>query len=127
MTKDGQYDAIVVGAGFSGVYQLILLRQLGLRCVVIEAGSDFGGSWYWNRYPGARVDTHIPVYELSLPELWKEWTWREKFPGRQELQAYVYHFPRISSLDVLPFRLLGISGMWGIKWICADIVGLTRW
>lgn len=89
MTQEEQYDVIIVGAGFSGIHQLIHLRKLGLRCTVIETGSDFGGTWYWNRYPGARVDSHIPIYELALPELWKEWTWTEKFPGWQELQAYV--------------------------------------
>lgn len=90
MTQEEHYDTIVVGAGFSGIHQLIHLRQLGLRCMVIEAGSDFGGTWYWNRYPGARVDSHIPIYELALPELWQEWTWTEKFPGWKELQAYVH-------------------------------------
>ena len=89
MAQEEQYDAIVVGAGFSGIHQLIHLRKLGLRCTVVEAGSNFGGTWYWNRYPGARVDSPIPIYELALPELWTEWTWTEKFPGWQELQAYV--------------------------------------
>lgn len=89
MTLGEQCDAIIVGAGFSGIYQLIQLRQRGLHCIVIDAGSDFGGTWYQNRYPGARVDSHIPIYELSLPELWKEWSWSEKFPGWEELQACV--------------------------------------
>jgi len=88
-SEEEQYDAIIVGAGFSGIYHLIHLRKLGLRCTVIDAGSDLGGTWYWNTYPGARVDSHIPIYELALPELWKEWTWTEKFPGWQELQACV--------------------------------------
>ncbi|KAG9311517.1 cyclohexanone monooxygenase [Chiua virens] len=88
MAEEEQYDAIVVGAGFSGIYQLIHLHKRGLRCAVFDAGSDFGGTWNWNTYPGARVDSHIPIYELSLPELWKDWTWTEKFPGWKELQAY---------------------------------------
>lgn len=82
-----QYDAIIVGAGFSGIQQLVNLRQLGLRCTVVEAGSDLGGTWYWNRYPGARVDVPIPGYEMTLPELWTEWSWADKFPGWQELQG----------------------------------------
>ncbi|KAG9311539.1 cyclohexanone monooxygenase [Chiua virens] len=82
------YDAIIVGGGFGGVYHLIQLRDLGFNCKLIEAGSDFGGTWYWNRYPGARVDSDIPIYEFSRPELWKGWTWTEKFPGQKELQAY---------------------------------------
>ena len=88
MTEE-QYDAVIVGAGFSGMYQLIHLRKLGLKCKLVETGSDLGGTWYWNRYPGARVDSDIPSYELPLPELWKEWSWTQKFPGWQELQRYV--------------------------------------
>ena len=84
-----QYDAVIAGAGFNGIYQLIHLRRLGLKCKVIETGSELGGTWYWNRYPGARVDSDIPSYELPLPELWKEWSWTQKFPGWQELQRYV--------------------------------------
>ncbi|KAF8553192.1 cyclohexanone monooxygenase [Imleria badia] len=87
MTEE-KYDAIIVGGGFGGIYQLIHLRDLGLRCKLIEAGSDLGGTWYWNRYPGARVDSDVPTYEFSLPELWKGWTWTEKFPGWKELQSY---------------------------------------
>lgn len=89
MADEEQLDAIIVGAGFSGIQQLLNLRQLGLCFTVIEAASDLGGTWYWNTYPGARVDSHIPYYELAVPELWKEWTWTEKYPGWQELQAYV--------------------------------------
>jgi hypothetical protein len=87
MTEE-KYDAIIVGGGFGGVYQLIHLRDLGLKCKLIEAGSDFGGTWYWNTYPGARVDSDIPTYEFSHPELWKGWMWTEKFPGGKELRAY---------------------------------------
>lgn len=87
-----QYDAIIVGGGFGGVYHLIHLRELGFRCKLIEAESDLGGTWYWNTYPGARVDSDIPAYEFSRPELWKGWTWTERFPGWKELQAYVNMF-----------------------------------
>ncbi|KAF8438896.1 cyclohexanone monooxygenase [Boletus edulis BED1] len=82
------YDVIIVGGGFGGIYHLIHLRNLGLKCKLIEAESDLGGTWYWNTYPGARVDSEIPIYEFTLPELWKGWTWTERFPGWQELQAY---------------------------------------
>ena len=91
MTEE-KYDAIIIGGGFGGIYQLIHLRRLGLKCKLIEAGSDLGGTWYWNRYPGARVDSDIPTYEFSLPELWKGWTWTEKFPSWKELQSYVKRF-----------------------------------
>ena len=91
MTEEN-YDVIIVGGGFGGVYHLIHLREIGLRCKLIEAGSELGGTWYWNKYPGARVDSDIPTYEFSRPELWKGWTWTEKFPGWKELQAYVKKF-----------------------------------
>lgn len=71
--SEEKYDAIIVGGGFGGVYHLIDLRDRGLRCKLIEARSDFGGTWYWNRYPGARVDSDIPVYEFSRPG-WRGWT-----------------------------------------------------
>jgi cation diffusion facilitator CzcD-associated flavoprotein CzcO len=58
------YDVIVVGGGFGGVYQLYNLRKLGFRVRLFEAGSKLGGIWYWNCYPGARVDTEVPVYQL---------------------------------------------------------------
>ena len=97
-----QYDAIIVGGGFAGIYHLIHLREREFKCKLIEAGSDFGGTWYWNRYPGARVDSDIPIYEFSRPELWKGWTWTEKFPGWRELQAYVEQFGFGSSWDSHP-------------------------
>ena len=83
-----QLDALVVGAGFGGVYQLKALRDAGYSVKLVEAGSDYGGVWYWNRYPGARVDSAIPHYEFSDPALWKDWTWKQRFPGGEELRAY---------------------------------------
>lgn len=65
-------DVLIVGAGFAGVYLLHRLRdELGMKVKVYEAGKDLGGIWYWNCYPGARVDTPIPCYEYSLPAIWK--------------------------------------------------------
>uniref|UniRef100_A0A7E4UYQ8 Flavin-containing monooxygenase n=1 Tax=Panagrellus redivivus TaxID=6233 RepID=A0A7E4UYQ8_PANRE len=81
-------DVLIVGAGFSGVYLLHKLRGAGFKVKIFEAGTAFGGTWRWNCYPGARVDSDLPVYELSLPEVWKNWTWKERFPGWQELQDY---------------------------------------
>ena len=64
-----EYDAIIVGAGFSGLYQLICLRdQLNLNCLVLETGGDVGGTWYWNRYPGAQCDTASMIYMPLLEE-----------------------------------------------------------
>jgi cation diffusion facilitator CzcD-associated flavoprotein CzcO len=69
--KELETDVLIVGAGFGGIYLMHKLRQLGLKCKIMEAGSDIGGIWHWNCYPGARVDSQIPVYEYSLPEIWK--------------------------------------------------------
>ncbi|KKZ62188.1 hypothetical protein EMCG_03326 [[Emmonsia] crescens] len=86
-----ELDALIVGAGFGGVYQLWKLRNEGYKTKLVESGSDFGGVWYWNCYPGARVDSDIPHYEFSMPELWKDWTWSERFPGGPELRRYFAH------------------------------------
>jgi cation diffusion facilitator CzcD-associated flavoprotein CzcO len=85
-------DVLIVGAGFGGVYLLHKLRdEHGLNVKVFEAGADLGGIWHWNSYPGARVDSPVPVYEYSLPKIWKTWTWTEKYPGWQELRKYFDH------------------------------------
>ena len=81
-------DALVVGAGFGGVYQLWRLRQEGYNVKLVDCASDYGGVWYWNRYPGARVDSPIPLYEFSDPALWQEWNWKQRFPDHSELRAY---------------------------------------
>lgn len=84
-------DALIIGAGFSGLYQLYQLRKLGFNVKLFDAGSDLGGVWHWNCYPGARVDSHIPNYEYSIEEVWQDWTWTERFPGWQELRRYFAH------------------------------------
>jgi len=85
-------DAVVVGAGLAGLYALYRLRQLGLRTVVLEAGGGVGGTWYWNRYPGARCDVESYDYSYSFSaELQQEWVWTERFPAQGEVLAYVNH------------------------------------
>lgn len=81
-------DALIVGAGFGGVYQLKHLRDEGYSVKLVDFASDYAGVWYWNRYPGARVDSTIPHYEFSDPALWKDWAWKQRFPGSQELRDY---------------------------------------
>ncbi|MEE2914383.1 MAG: NAD(P)-binding protein, partial [Pseudomonadota bacterium] len=72
----GEFDVVVVGAGFAGMYQLHRLRAMGLSVQVLEAGDDVGGTWYWNRYPGARCDIPSMEYSFSFsPELEQEWDW----------------------------------------------------
>lgn len=90
--KPQRFDAIVVGAGFSGMYMLYRLRELGLSCRVIEAGQGVGGTWYWNRYPGARCDSESMYYSYSFSsELEQEWHWTERYPGQPEILTYLEH------------------------------------
>jgi cation diffusion facilitator CzcD-associated flavoprotein CzcO len=85
-----EFDAIVIGAGVSGLYQLYKLRQLGLRARVFEAGTGVGGTWYWNRYPGARFDSESWTYGYSFSaELLKEWNWQEHFAPQPETERYL--------------------------------------
>ncbi|TAL37640.1 MAG: NAD(P)/FAD-dependent oxidoreductase [Phenylobacterium sp.] len=86
------YDAVIVGAGFSGLYMLHRLRQQGLTARVFEAGTGVGGTWYWNRYPGARVDIESQEYSYSFsPELDAEWVWSERYASQPELLKYLNH------------------------------------
>ena len=83
------YDVIVIGAGISGMYQLHRLRGLGLRVRVFEAGSGVGGTWYWNRYPGARFDSESWTYGYSFSdEILREWEWSEHFAPQPETLRY---------------------------------------
>ncbi|MGU3498739.1 flavin-containing monooxygenase [Mycobacterium sp. C31M] len=85
-------DVVVVGAGFAGLYQLYALRRSGYTVQVIEAGDDVGGTWYWNRYPGARCDVESMDYSYSFsPELEQEWTWSEKYATQPEILRYIHH------------------------------------
>ncbi|WP_421882011.1 flavin-containing monooxygenase [Methylibium sp.] len=87
-----QVDAVVVGAGFAGMYALHKLREQGLRVQVYEAGTGVGGTWYWNRYPGARVDSQAYIYQYWFSkELLAEWDWSERFPAQDETERYLNH------------------------------------
>jgi cation diffusion facilitator CzcD-associated flavoprotein CzcO len=91
-TPSGRYDVIIVGAGFAGLYQLHRLRQLGMIVRVIEAGSDVGGTWYWNRYPGARCDVESMQYSYAFSEeLQQEWHWPELFSAQPDILRYAQH------------------------------------
>jgi cation diffusion facilitator CzcD-associated flavoprotein CzcO/acetyl esterase/lipase len=85
-------DVLVVGAGFAGLYMLYHLRQLGLSAKVIESADDVGGTWYWNRYPGARCDIESIDYSYSFdPELETEWQWSERYATQPEILRYLAH------------------------------------
>src|SRR5579885_1014627 len=84
-----KYDAIVIGAGISGLYQLHRLREAGFSVRVFETGTEVGGTWYWNRYPGARFDSESYSYGYSFSkELLDEWEWSEHFAGQPETFRY---------------------------------------
>lgn len=91
-------DIVIVGGGFGGCYSLYALRKAGYKVKLIEAGSDFGGVWHFNRYPGARVDSEIPLYQLSLPEVWRSFRWAERFPGHDEIRLYFEHMSKVLDL-----------------------------
>ena len=86
-----ELDALIVGAGFAGIYQLKVPRDAGFNVQLVDSAADYGGVWYWNRYPGARVDSDVPHYEFSDPVLWQSWTWKQRFPGGAEIRAYLAH------------------------------------
>jgi len=119
-------DALIMGAGFSGLYQLHRLRQRGFDARLFEAGADLGGIWYWNCYPGARVDSHVPNYEFSIEELWRDWNWTERFPAWDELRRYFRHVDQKLELSrdirfnsrVTAARFDADTDQWRIE--CAD-------
>ncbi|PQZ94757.1 cyclohexanone monooxygenase [Arthrobacter sp. MYb227] len=92
MALPNDVDVLVVGAGFSGLYMLHKLRGLGLSAVALEKGDGVGGTWYWNRYPGARCDVESPYYSYSFDaDLEQEWEWTERYPAQPELLKYINH------------------------------------
>jgi cation diffusion facilitator CzcD-associated flavoprotein CzcO len=99
------FDVVILGAGFCGLYALWRLRGEGFRVRVVEAGAGNGGVWHWNAYPGARVDSHWPNYEFSLESVWRNWYWSERFPGRDELCRYFDH--AVDVLDLGAYVELG--------------------
>lgn len=85
-------DVVVLGAGVAGLYQLHQLREQGLRVRAYEAGSDVGGTWYWNRYPGARFDSEAYIYQYLFSEaLYKEWSWSQRFPDQPEVERWMHY------------------------------------
>ncbi|KAG2420627.1 hypothetical protein HFD88_000240 [Aspergillus terreus] len=106
-------DAIIVGAGFSGTYGLHKLRKAGLTVQVFEAASDLGGVWYWNRYPGARVDSEWPFYQLTIPEVYQDFYFSERFPGHAEIRRYFAHADKMLDLKKdIAFNARVTSATW---------------
>ncbi|KAL2826406.1 hypothetical protein BDW59DRAFT_179535 [Aspergillus cavernicola] len=82
-------DALVVGASWAGIWTLHLLNSRGYKVLLVDPCQDVGGTWCYTLYPGCRVDTEIPLYEFSDPDIWKNWTWSQRFPEQKEIQAYI--------------------------------------
>ena len=92
MPESRALDVVIVGAGFAGMYMLHRTRELGLSAIVFEAGSDVGGTWYWNRYPGARCDIESMEYSYGFDEdLQQEWEWTERYASQPEILRYADH------------------------------------
>ena len=95
MTQENQtkeFDVLIIGAGFAGIYQLLKLRKLGLSAIILEKADQIGGTWHWNRYPGARCD--IPSLEYSYQfdeDLQQDWNWSEKYSAQPEILKYINH------------------------------------
>src|ERR671922_909160 len=84
------YEVIVIGAGVAGIYQIKRLSDLGVKATVLELAGDLGGTWYWNRYPGARFDSESYTYGYSFSkELLNEWHWKEHYSGQPENERYL--------------------------------------
>ena len=127
------FDAVVVGAGFSGLYMLHKLRELGLSARLYEAGGGVGGTWYWNRYPGARVDIESMEYCYSFSDaLADEWKWTERYAAQPELLSYLDHVADRFELrrDIqLETRVTSaifdeVANRWAIKTDNGDQVGV---
>src|SRR3546814_6030916 len=119
------HDVVIVGAGFAGLYRLHHLRRQGLRVTLIEAGAGLGGIWHWNCYPGARVDSHIPLYEYSDPDLWQDWYWDERFPDWQALRRYFDDVDNVWGLhDDIRFQTRITAGAWdaALRWARKRVV-----
>ena len=85
-----ELDVIIVGAGFSGLYMLYKMRKMNLKALIIERASDAGGTWFWNRYPGARCDIESIEYSYSFSdELQQEWNWSNRYSDQSEILDYI--------------------------------------
>lgn len=130
--KQQEFDAVVIGAGFAGLGMLWRLREkLGMSTQVYEAGSEVGGTWYWNRYPGARCDSESYVYCLSFSEeLLQDWNWSGKYPEQPEILSYAKHIADRFNLRrnikfntrVVSARFLETINRWEIKTDVGDTI-----
>ncbi|KAF3996501.1 flavin-containing monooxygenase [Glaciimonas immobilis] len=127
--KDRVVDVVVIGAGFAGLYMLYRLRQLGLTTRVCEAGKGVGGTWYWNRYPGARCDVESMQYSYSFSEaLQQEWQWTERYPKQDEILRYINHVAdRFALRSDIAFDTKVISAVYNDDAAVAASADSHRW
>jgi cation diffusion facilitator CzcD-associated flavoprotein CzcO len=114
-TATDTVDAVIIGAGFSGLYMLHKLRdELGLHARVFETGDGVGGTWYWNRYPGARSDSDSYIYGYTFDQgLWEEWEWSERYPESHEIRSYLEHVAeRFDLTQDITFGTRVVSASW---------------
>jgi cyclohexanone monooxygenase len=132
---DREVDAVVIGAGFGGMYMLHKLRELGVSVQGFEAGHDVGGTWYWNRYPGARCDVPSLYYSYTWSEeLQTEWRWSEKYAAQPEILAYANHVAdrfELRPLIAFETRVLtatfdDAADRWRLTTDCGDTIS-CRW
>lgn len=107
-------DALIVGAGVAGLYQLHQLRELGLEVAAYDNASDVGGTWFWNRYPGARFDSEAYIYQYLFDEkLYKDWSWSERFPAQPEIERWLqYVTDRLDLRKDITFDTSITSAQW---------------
>ena len=92
VNKENKYDVVIIGAGFAGMYSLYKAKLANMKAIVLERASDVGGTWYWNRYPGARCDVESMQYSYQFSkELQDEWEWTEKYATQPEILKYAKH------------------------------------
>ena len=110
-------DAVVIGAGFAGLYALHRLRGMGMNVHGFEAGTGVGGTWYWNRYPGARTDSASEVYQYWFSdELLKDWNWSERFPAQEETERYLnFVADRLELRPLISFSQKATAAHWDAK------------
>ena len=105
-TDQPQHEVIIIGAGVCGIYMLHQMLELGVSATVLEAGDDVGGTWFWNRYPGARFDSESYSYGYSFSkEILSEWNWSEHFAGQPETLSYLnYVVEKLDLRDHMQFN-----------------------
>ena len=115
--SDTELDAVIVGAGFAGIHMLSSLISFGYSAIVLEAGDEVGGTWNWNRYPGARCDTESMFYSYGFSEaLQQEWNWSERYPKQPEILSYAKHVvERFNLSNNIKFNTRVININWNKK------------